>query len=64
MAQPIKESPELRGNDAVRFETLFSTPKPVSKEEKERVRKALKTAGPFYERNGFQCITESDKDYE
>lgn len=22
---------------------------------------ALKTAVPFYERNGFQCITESDK---
>lgn len=25
---------------------------------------ALKTAVPFYERNGFQCITESDKDDE
>lgn len=25
---------------------------------------ALKTAVPFYERNGFQCITESDKDEE
>lgn len=40
MARPIKETPELRGNDAVRFETLISTPKPVSKEEKERARKA------------------------
>ena len=25
---------------------------------------ALKTAVSFYERNGFQCITESDKDDE
>lgn len=40
MARPIKESPELRGNDAVRFETLISTPRPVSKEEKEQARKA------------------------
>ena len=40
MARPIKETSELRGNDAVRFETLISTPKPVSKEEKERARKA------------------------
>lgn len=40
MARPIKETPELRGSDAVRFETLISTPKPVSKEEKERARKA------------------------
>ena len=40
MARPIKESPELRGIDAVRFETLISTPRPVSKEEKERPRKA------------------------
>lgn len=40
MARPIKETPELRGNDAVRFEALISTPKPVSKKEKERARKA------------------------
>lgn len=40
MARPIKETPELRGEDAVRFETLISTPQPVSKEEKERARKA------------------------
>lgn len=40
MARPIKETPELRGKDAVRFETIISTPKPVSKEEKERARKA------------------------
>lgn len=25
---------------------------------------ALNVAVPFYERNGFQCITESDKDDE
>ena len=40
MARPIKETPELRGDDAVRFETIISTPKPVSKEEKERAKKA------------------------
>ena len=40
MARPIKETPELRGKDAVRFETLISTPKSVSNEEKERARKA------------------------
>lgn len=40
MARPIKETPELRGNDAERFEELISTPKPVSKDEKERARKA------------------------
>ena len=40
MARPIKETPELSGNDAVRFETLISTPKHVSKEDKERSRKA------------------------
>lgn len=40
MARSIKEPPELTGKDAVRFETLISTPKPVSNEEKERARKA------------------------
>lgn len=40
MVRPIKETPELTGKDAVRFETLISNPKPVSKEEKERARKA------------------------
>lgn len=40
MARPIKETPELRGNDAVRFESLISTPKLVSEEEKERACKA------------------------
>ena len=37
---PIKETPELYGKDAERFEKLISQPKPVSKEEKERARKA------------------------
>ena len=43
MVRPIKETPELRGKDAVRFETLISNPKPVSKEEKERAKKAYET---------------------
>lgn len=42
MARPIKETPELRGKDAERFEALISNPKPVSKEEKERAQKAYK----------------------
>ena len=40
MARPIKETPELFGRDAERFEKMISQPKPVSKEEKERARKA------------------------
>lgn len=40
MARPIKETPELSGNDAVRFEAFISNPSPVSNEEKERARKA------------------------
>lgn len=40
MARPIKETPELFGRDAVRFEKMISQPKPVSKEEKDRARKA------------------------
>lgn len=40
MARPIKETPELWGNDALRFEKLLSTPKRMSKEDKERARKA------------------------
>jgi len=40
MARPIKETPELYGEDAVRFENLISHPEPVSSEEKERARKA------------------------
>ncbi len=40
MARPIKETPELYGEDAKRFETLISHPKPVSKEERERAKRA------------------------
>lgn len=43
MARPIKETPELKGKDAVRFEALISNPKPVSKEDKERAKKAYET---------------------
>ena len=43
MAKPIKETPELYGEDAIRFESLIATPKPVSEEEKERARKAYET---------------------
>lgn len=32
MARPIKETPELTGKDAVRFETLITNPKLVSSE--------------------------------
>ncbi len=40
MARPIKETPELFGKDAERFEKLISQPRPASKEEKERAKKA------------------------
>ncbi len=40
MARPIKETPELYGKDAERFEALISHPRPVSKEERERAKKA------------------------
>ncbi len=40
MARPIKETPELYGKDAERFEKLISRSKPASKEEKERARRA------------------------
>lgn len=40
MARPIKETPELFGSDAERFEKMISQSKPVPKDEKERARKA------------------------
>lgn len=40
MARPIKETPELYGKDAERFEKLISQPQPVSAAERERARKA------------------------
>ncbi|MDE5758656.1 MAG: hypothetical protein K2H85_08605 [Allobaculum sp.] len=43
MARPIKETPELFGKDAIRFESIISNTKAVSKTEKERARKAYET---------------------
>lgn len=40
MARPIKETPELHGKDAERFERLMSQPRPASDEERERARRA------------------------
>lgn len=40
MARPIKETPELHGKDAERFERTISKPQPVSKEEREKAREA------------------------
>lgn len=40
MARPIKETPELFGKDAERFEKLISQPRKASKEEIERAKKA------------------------
>lgn len=40
MARPIKETPVLYGKDAERFEKMISQPKPVSRNERERARKA------------------------
>lgn len=38
MARPIKETPELLGTDALRFESLISNPNPVPEKEKARAR--------------------------
>lgn len=40
MARPIKDTPELYGKDAERFERIISKTKTASKAEKERARKA------------------------
>lgn len=40
MARPIKETPELYGQDAERFEKLISHPRPVSKQERDRAQRA------------------------
>ncbi|MGM9844515.1 MAG: hypothetical protein ACI30S_09870 [Muribaculaceae bacterium] len=42
MARPIKETPELYGEDAARFEKLISKRRHVSEEEKERAKKSLR----------------------
>lgn len=41
MARPIKETPVLRGKDAVRFAERIANPAPVSQTEKEAARKAF-----------------------
>ena len=43
MAKPIKDTPELFGEDARRFEELISHPNPVPQEERERARKAYES---------------------
>lgn len=40
MAKPIKETPELYGKDAERFEKLISQSRSASQKEKERARRA------------------------
>ncbi|MCM1036431.1 MAG: hypothetical protein NC406_03800 [Bacteroides sp.] len=40
MARPIKETPELYGKDAERFEKLISKARPATDDEKARARKA------------------------
>lgn len=40
MARPIKDTPELFGKDAERFENIISNTQAVSKSEKERAKKA------------------------
>jgi hypothetical protein len=40
MARPIKETPELKGKDAVRFAEKIANPTPVSQAEKDAAREA------------------------
>jgi hypothetical protein len=40
MARPIKETPELKGKDAVRFAEKIANPAPVSQAEKDAAREA------------------------
>lgn len=40
MARPIKETPVLKGRDAVRFAERIANPAPVSQSEKDAARKA------------------------
>ena len=40
MARPIKETPVLKGKDAVRFAEKTANPAPVSQSEKDTSRKA------------------------
>jgi len=40
MARPIKDTPILRGKDAIRFEEMIANPQPISQERRERIRRA------------------------
>jgi hypothetical protein len=51
MARPIKETPVLTGKDAKRFREAMENVKPVSKEEREEIKKAyelMKQMSNFY----------------
>jgi hypothetical protein len=40
MARPIKETPVLKGKDAIRFAKNIANPTPVSQSEKDAAREA------------------------
>ncbi|MDR2594458.1 MAG: hypothetical protein LBC87_06800 [Fibromonadaceae bacterium] len=40
MARPIKETPTIKGKDSIRFQEAMDNPIPVSKEQKEKQRRA------------------------
>jgi hypothetical protein len=44
MAQPIKPTPVLYGNDAVRFETRMQNPKLLSQRERKEQSRAFELA--------------------
>ena len=53
MATPIKDTPILTGSDARKFEESLRNPKPVSREDVERARRAfdsVQVVGPGYQR--------------
>jgi hypothetical protein len=40
MARPIKETPVLKGKDAIRFAEKIANPAPISQSEKDAAREA------------------------
>jgi hypothetical protein len=40
MATPIKETPTIKGKDSIRFQEAMDNPTPISKEQKEKQRRA------------------------
>jgi hypothetical protein len=44
MARPIKPTPILYGKDAIRFEEKMRNPTPISREEREEMKKAYQWA--------------------